>query len=175
MKLNSVMTFLAMFSVPALAHAQTNSACVSRAEANALFVTTLPDLIDGVRNKCAPSLPSSAFLPSQGRALVERYRASSPGDWSSARKAFLKMGGGDDEAGTKFVTALPDETLKTVLGTAFAVVVANDIKPGDCGQIDRFVAALSPLPPANIAEIITGLIVLAGNKPNNKFRVCPDS
>jgi hypothetical protein len=171
-KLYSAAAALALASVPGLVQAQASAACVSRAEANALFANTLPDVLEGVRNKCASSLPANAFLTTQGPALVARYRASASGDWALARSGFVKMMGSKGETEDKLVAALPDQALQGLLTTAFSVVVANDIKVKDCPDIDRFVAALSPLPAANVAEIVTGLISMGGSGKSEPFQIC---
>lgn len=168
------MAMLAMVSLPSLAQAQAQTACVSRAEANALFMNTIPDLIEGMRNKCAASLPSSAFLPSQGQALVARYRAIPPADWGLARSAFVKMMGSKDKSGAKMMAAMPDEALKGLLGTAFTIVISERMTEKDCPMADRFIGALSPLPPSNIATIVTELMVIGSRGDRDGFRICPE-
>ena len=162
---------LALASIPSLVQAQASATCVSRAEANALFANTLPDITEGLRDKCASTLPANAFLATQGSSLVARYRASAPADWTLARSAFVKMMGAKDATAVKMVAALPDQALKGLLGAAFSVVVADDIKVKDCPNIDRFVAALSPLPAANVAEIVTGLISMGGSGKSEPFQI----
>jgi len=165
----------ALAAVPSIAHAQAGAACMTRAEANALIIVAMPDAIEGTRNKCASTLPASSFLSSQGPALVSRYRQSGTGNLDLARAAFLKMAGEDKSDEAKIFAAMPEEALRGLLGTAFAVAIANDVKVADCPNIDRFIAALSPLPPSNVAEIITGLIAIAGGKTDNSFRLCKES
>jgi hypothetical protein len=173
-KLSCAAAALALAAIPSMAQAQAGAACLSRAEANALFANTLPDVMEGVRNKCASALPPSAFLTTQGPSLVARYRASASGDWALARSGFVKMMGAKGQTEAKMMAAMPDQALQGLLGAAFSVVVAEDIKLKDCPQIDRFVAALSPLPAANVAEIVTGLIVLGGAGNDDKFQLCRD-
>lgn len=173
-KLNWIAAALALASTPSLAQAQAGAACLSHAEANALFANTLPDVMNGIRGKCAAALPPGAFLTTQGSALVARYRASASGDWALARAGFVKMMGAKGQTESKMMAAMPDQALQALLGTAFSVVVAEDIKVKDCPQIDRFVAALSPLPAANVAEIVTGLILLGGAGKNDSFQLCRD-
>lgn len=164
---------MALSAVPSLAQAQAG-ACMTRAEANALFIVALPDVIEGTRDKCAATLPASSFLTSQGLALVSRYRQSSSGNLGPARAAFLKMAGEGKNEEAKILAAMPEDALRGLLGTAFAVVVANDVKVKECPNIDRFVAALSPLPPSNVAEIVTGLIAIAGSGKDDPFRLCAE-
>lgn len=44
------------------ATAATTENCLSEIEGAAVFAAMLPDLIDGLRDKCAAHLPASAFL-----------------------------------------------------------------------------------------------------------------
>lgn len=173
--MNCIAAALVLAGMPAIAQAQAASTCVTRAEANALFASTLPDIVDGVRNKCEASLPASAFLRTEGHALVARYRSAGSADWSAARSGFVKIVGSGGQAEAKMIAAMPDAVLKGFLGTAFASVVTDDIKLKDCAQIDRFVSALSPLPASNIGEIVTGLIALSGSDKKEPFQLCKDS
>jgi hypothetical protein len=177
MRGTKLMSLAALAAVPSMAQAQAQAgaACMTRAEANALFVVALPDVIEGTRAKCASALPAGSFLSSQGPALVSRYRQAGTGNLGLARVAFLKMAGEDKSEEAKILAAMPEVALRGLLGTAFSVVVANDIKVADCPNIDRFVAALSPLPPSNVAEVVTGLIAIAGGKADDPFRLCKES
>ena len=172
---NRLAAALLAAAIPSMAQAQAGAACLSRAEANALFAHALPDLIEGIRGKCAASLPAGAFLPSQGGTLIARYRSAGTDNWALARQGFTKMMGTKGDMESKMMAAMPDAALKGLLGTAFSVAVTEDIKTKDCSQIDRFVAALSPLPAANVAEIITGLMVLGGADKSGEFQLCKES
>jgi len=70
---------------------------------------------------------------------------------------------------------MPDDTLKSVIGTAFNVVVGNYLNPADCSKIDSLVAALAPLPISNVATILVSIGGLVGSEKNDSFRICPNN
>lgn len=167
---------LAALSIPANLHAQaqTQAACMTEAEATALFSYALPEMLNTVANKCAKTLPASSFLASKGTALVASYRSSVATDWPLAKAAFLKSAGPDDSDGARILAEMPDDALKALVGTALNVVVGSDIKPANCPKIDSIVAALAPLPISNISSLLVSIMGLAGGK-DEKFQICPKS
>lgn len=175
--MNRLCKFAALLSLaasPTIAQAQATSACLTRAEANALFANTMPDLVEGMTKKCQALLPKSAFLPTQGAALVARYKAAPTADWALAKSGFVKMMGQEDDAASKMMAALPDEAVRALLGTAFGVAIAEKVKAKDCPMIDRFIGALSPLPPSNIATIVTELMLIGAKEEKDPLKICPE-
>ena len=162
--------FLALISSPAVAQEQAPSQCLTAPEARALFTFVIPEAIEGVAAKCKTALPSTAFLPSSSAATIAKFREAAKGGWPAARAAFLKISGPDKE--TEVVAKMSDKALQPFVSEAFAGVVANDVKPADCPKIDRFVAALAPIPPSNVADLITALIGLVGEKKGDDLKLC---
>jgi hypothetical protein len=130
-------------------------------------------MLNTVADRCAKALPASSYMPTHSKALVASYRATSASAWPQAKVAFFKLGGDDNSEGAKILRAMPDETLKSVVGTAFNVVIGNDIKEADCPKIDSLVAALAPLPISNVATILVSLGGLVESGKDDSFRICP--
>jgi hypothetical protein len=147
--------------------------CLTQPEATAIFNYALPEMLASISKKCAAALPPKAFLTSQANQYVARYRTSAAANWSTAKAAFVKVAGADEKEG-KILAALPDDTLKSLLGTGIGTAVTGDVNPADCPQIDRIVAALAPLPLTNISTIFVEILSLDGKKPGKKhdFRIC---
>ena len=155
--------------------ASTQSACLTEKEAVAFFSFALPEMLNTVADKCQRSLPTSSFLSTRSKELVSSYRTASTSAWPQAKAAFFKLGGEDNSDGAKMLRAMPDDTLKSVVGTAFNVVVGNDLKPTDCSKIDSLVAALAPLPISNVATILVSIGGLVGSERDDSFRICPNN
>jgi hypothetical protein len=155
---------------PAMAQAQKMPGCLTDSEASALFTFVIPEAIDGVSKKCSASLPESAFLRAHSVETVTRFRTAAASSWPAARAAFLKVGGGGDDA--KQIAELPDSALQPFVAATIAQIVSKDLKPADCPKVDRFVAALAPIPAPNVAELITSLMILVGTKRGDDFRLC---
>ena len=152
------------------AQAQGANACLTQAEANALFSYVAPEALDSVVKKCATSVPAAAFLNSSAPALVSRYRAEAAPKWPAARTAFSKIMGSERDA-SKVFDAMPDDAVKALISTSFAVVITNDIKVESCDGVDKLVAALSPLPLQNLAGLITSIMSLT-DKGKGNLNLC---
>jgi hypothetical protein len=163
---------LAALALPANAFAA-GPACLTEKEAIAFFSYALPEMLNTVSNRCEKALPSTSYLSTHSKALVANYRATSASAWPQAKLAFFKLGGDDNSDGAKILRAMPDETLKSVVGSAFNVVVGNDIKEADCPRIDSLVEALAPLAISNVATILVTLGGLVESGKNDSFSICP--
>jgi hypothetical protein len=161
---------LAFLGSPAMAAAQTKSACVTDTEARALFAYMMPEALDGVMKTCKPTLSPTSYLATRGDETVIRYRAAAASSWTAARGAFLKVAGEKDEG--EIIAKMSDAALKPFVSEAFAGVVAKDVKASDCPKIDRFVAALAPMAPENVAELIAALVGLVGGKEKEDLNLC---
>jgi hypothetical protein len=167
---------LAALALPTQSIAQKASECLSPAEAQSLLVVALPDIVSAVTDKCKAVVGPKAYLARSGADLVARYRASGSESWPAARKAISKMVGAE----AKLLEALPDEAMRGFFSAGVTTAVAGDIKPETCGDIDRGISALAPLPPENIASLI-GLILEMdsrrkskdGAKAKGPLNICP--
>jgi hypothetical protein len=167
---------LAAFALPTQAVAQKASECLSPVEAQSLLVVALPDIVSAISDKCKTVVGPKAYLTRSGADLVARYRASGTESWPAARKAISKMVGAE----AKLLEALPDEAMRGFFSAGVTAAVAGDIKPDTCGDIDRGISALAPLPPENIASLI-GLILEMesrrkskdGAKAKGPLNICP--
>jgi hypothetical protein len=143
--------------------------CVSEAEAVAVFAAMMPDMIDGLRGKCAAHLPANAFLVASGDALIARYKVLADQRWPAAKLAFGRIAG-DEELTSK----MPDQYLRPLIGSVVGSELIKDIKIEDCAGANRIVESLAPLPPENVATLVGTIVVLADDKKGqkNSFPIC---
>jgi len=164
--------FLALAASASGAQAQEQSACLTESEANALFVYSIPEVLDGVAKTCNSQLPQSAFMPKHSTETIARFRAAANGKWPEARAAFLKMSGAGKEDNAKVLESLPDSALQPFVAATLSTLVSKKIQPQDCRKVDRLAAALAPLAPGNVAALFTALVGMVGK---DGFQVCePD-
>jgi hypothetical protein len=164
---------LALAGTSSMAAAQAPSKCLTEPEAAALFEYAMPELLDSVAKKCGPALPSQAFLSTQATQLVTRYRASAASKWPTAKAAMIKAAGGEAEKTDKIFNALPDDTLKSLLTAGLATAITGDIQAAKCSRIDKLTAALAPLPPSNVSQIIVQIVALESEKKkSSKLMIC---
>lgn len=179
----SIITALATAAVaaclPALAIAQSAKQCLTPKEAQGLITFALPDVITGVANKCSPSLPPKSYLSTNGADLAARYRAATAPNWPVAKQAMRKF----IELDSDMMAALPDDALKGFFGAGVSTAIVKEIKLEQCGDIDRLMQVVAPLPPENMSALVGILLEISTrpkaqalqNKSKMPFNICAAS
>ncbi|MCB2044753.1 MAG: hypothetical protein H6915_06360 [Novosphingobium sp.] len=159
---------LAAMAQPTLARADE---CISEPEIAAMAIYAMPSLITSVSNFCAPHLPATGYLASEGAALSSRYAEVRADSWPLAKTALLKLAasGRTADKEREIFAQLPDEALQPLVDAIIVQKLAADMKPGDCGRIERGVRIFAPLPPENTGELIAFVISMA---KSDKMPVC---
>jgi hypothetical protein len=152
------------------AMAATPENCVSEAEATAVFAAVMPDIIDGLRDKCAAHLPANAYIVRNADDLVARYKILADQRWPEAKLAFGKIAG-DVEMGKK----MPDEFFRPLIGSVIGAKMFEEISPGDCSGASRVVESLAPLPAENVSMLIGAVLTMADKGKGSKMPVCKGS
>ena len=168
-KIADALACLFLVSMPVEAMAKTD-ACMTREEARALALFILPDAVASLREKCDATLPVDAYLKTSGAS--ERFRTDRDKNWPLARLAFAKMGGG----GAAF-DLIGEKATRALITGAITAGITRDVKPKACGGADRMLAALAPLPTANIGMLLDSFFLLGlGNAADKSggFKICPD-
>ncbi len=149
--------------------------CLSPVEFTALATYALPSVITGTIQRCDATLPPDAFLKTDGTRLAARYAPASDAAWPTAKAAFLKLTGGNDQGGGSLVHGLSDNALQQIVDTAIAAKIGDALPAERCGTANRLIQLLAPLPPESTAGVIA-LAVGLGTKSGRKigpFTVCP--
>ena len=137
----------------------------------------LPDIITSVSSKCAPSIGPDGYLTRSGKDLADRYRVAAAPSWPAAKTALRKFVGPEVE----FLDNMPDEALKGFFGAGVSTAIVKDIKPEQCGDIDRVMRLLAPLPAENMSQLV-GILLEIGARPKAQaaaakakapFSICP--
>lgn len=163
----SVLGMALALSLTTATSAAPTGECLSEAEGTAVFAAMLPDMIGGLRDKCAAQLPADAYIVTNGEAMVARYRALADERWPLAKQAFGRIAG-DEEMAAK----LPDEYFRPLLGAMVGGELVKDIKAEDCSGANRIVENLAPLPPENVAALIGAILVLADKDGKDGLPMC---
>lgn len=151
--------------------------CLTAAEFSALSSYALPSIITGTADRCAATLPASAWLRRNGSELATRYAVAKPAAWPAAKAAFLKLGGSSANAeAANLLRSLPDTSLQPMFDTLIAGMIGQQLPTERCGMVDRVVRLLAPLPPENTAELIAVLVGIgakSGRAKVGSFSLCP--
>lgn len=122
--------------------------CLTEAEAQAVALVALPEIIRQTGVACAGELPATSLLRRARSPLLDRYDAEADRAWPAARAAMVKLSNPEAEA------LLGSQFARPLLTTLAAPLIVGRVATKDCGTIDRLVTLLAPLPPRNAAGVI---------------------
>lgn len=165
MKRNGIAAFAAAWlALASAAGAQAATPCLAPQEADALFTALAPEAIRSVARTCAPVLPAPGLLGGRSEAMAEKFEARAASTLPLAEKAIAKITGNE----------LPDPTLlQPLIKTLAGPMIASNVKPESCGQIDLALGLVEPLPAENLTGLLVLLMQLSGNKEMPQdFNIC---
>jgi len=176
MRRPAFLTAAALIVLPQVAAAAViDQPCLTPREVAAVSGYALPSLISGTAQRCAASLPESAFLRTSSHQMAQKYAARKAVVWPETKAALIKLSGGTNDKAAELFKSMPDETLQQIADSMVSGIVTEKLPVARCGTIDHLLALLSPLPAENTAELIalTVGLVSRGDKPTlGKFAVC---
>lgn len=156
MRMFSTLLAAAALTLPGIAAAQSNAACIPQREAEALFLYMAPEVIRQTGVKCAANLPANALMRRQNGAFLAKFQAESAGAWPLARNAIARIAGADIRQ------ILDSQFAQPVVAAMVAPLLTAEIRAQDCGSIERVVSLIEPLPARNAAALVTTIVQLAG-------------
>lgn len=173
--------FASVVALAALATAQTahaqQQACVAAADLGDAVVYAMPIAFDAARTACANRFTRGGFMATGGDAFIASFRAGQNTAWPGAfrlLKTFMadesRTGAGMDM--TEMLTALPEESLRPFVDGMVGQMIVGEIKGDSCGQIERGLELISPLPKENVGGLFAFIAEMADfkNPP-----ICPES
>lgn len=128
----------------------------------------LPHLLSGVRSTCASKLSSGGYLATNGQTLLARYSQGSQAAWPAAKSALLELGGKQNAEMTRMFGQMPDSALKPFVDATITSMVASKLKLENCGDVERGLELLAPLPADNVAGIAGFLFEIAQRDKKSK-------
>ena len=141
--------------------------CMSEAEADAVLITVLPDILEGAGRACAGALPATSILRQGLAPLIDGFRSEAVGLRPSALQGFAKMTGTILPAGQESV-------LLPMLSKTLSAEFAKSIAVRDCPVVEELVTAVAPLPVRNMSRLLRAIVQLdAGKKGGGPLPICP--
>lgn len=136
----------AMLAMPTSALAQTP--CLTTAEAEAITLVALPDIILETGRVCT-TLPATSLVRRTSGPLLARYQAEADRAWPNARGAIAKL-----SDSRMSMLLLQSDYARPLITSLIAPLIVGRVQQADCGTIDRMVTLLEPLPPRNTAGLV---------------------
>ena len=162
MKRTALGSALALSALISAQTAQAQKHCVEPEDAADAVVYMMPTAYESTLSACENEFNSDSFLTSDaGRAFIDGFRGQQDQRWSGAYrffKVFIQKETKGDDAMGEMLANLPEEALRPLIDGLLGQIIAKEIKPNTCGKIDRVVELLSPLPPENIAGLMSFIL-----------------
>jgi hypothetical protein len=168
---------LALAAVGQAQAAQAQQACIAPADLGDTMIYALPIAYDATRVACGRQLRSEGFFTRGGDRFISSFRARQNAAWPGAfrtMKVLLAEEGAKGKAGDLDILALaqamPESNLRPFVDGLIGQMIAEEIKPENCGKIERGMELLSPLPVENVAGLMGFAVEMLGlDKP----ALCP--
>ena len=159
------------------AQAQQAAACIPSADLADGVVYAMPIAFDAVRTVCAAQLPRDGFMATGGEGFIASFRARQDQTWPGALRMLKVFMAEKDGAAASpdadiaaMITALPEASLRPFVDGIVGQMIAGEIKPKSCAQIERGLKLVSPLPSENVGGLIAFIAEFADMK---EPAVCP--
>ena len=156
--------------------AQTQQAetCLTRPELRGMIAYFMPTVLQSAIDTCSPQLKPDSFLLGRAPKLVGSLEAGRAEAWPMAKQAITKIGNSRTKGSGDMLANLPEEAVGPMINAVIAQELSSEIKPESCGDINRVMTPLEPLPAANMIDLITEALALAG-RSDKKMRLCVES
>lgn len=149
--------------------AQAQRPCVTTAEAEALALVAMPQIIRETGRVCAGRLPTASLVGRADGPFIAKYDAAADQAWPRARAAVGKLALGLADG------LLASDFARPLLVSLIAPQIVGRIDVGDCAVLDRLVTQFEPLPPRNVAGVVvTSLAYLKRQRAAGKRIDVPD-
>ncbi len=160
---------------PQIASAQQ---CVERADLADGVTYLMPMMYQAFQKQCAGQLSADGFLNTQGSAFIAPYEAAREESWSGAYRLFGEFAKRGRSSGrssqiSESFGEMPSEVLRPVFDAMIQIELAKIFKPEICGDVERVIEPLAPLPPENLGMFVANLVGMMPKIRNPE--ICPVS
>ena len=114
----------------------------------------LPIAFEGYLSTCNTVLPRDGFARTNASRIHAKFAEGADAAWPGAKAAMLQMAAKDAGDMTAMLEVMGDDALRPFVDSLIASMVAGEIKTESCGDIERALEILDPLPADNYAELI---------------------
>lgn len=150
--------------------------CMEAKQADALMLMFAPPLFRSLGEACNGHLSADSPLADPDSAFIRKFELAADDEFDSALAGIGRL------TGTELPPGLDRKTVRQLVTAFMPKDLVKNIKPEQCGAIERLVVALAPLPPANFASVVTSIVVISqkdekgdgdmsGKGPD--FNICP--
>ena len=175
MKTSAFAASAAMLALSTAQTAQAQQTCYSPDDLADAAVYMMPIAYDSAKSTCAKRLKADGFMARSGDKFIAPFRAKQAKAWPGAFRVMKKQLAGRSFSGMSgkdivaMVSTMPTSAVRPLADGMIGQMIAGEIKPAQCGQIERGMELLSPLPPENIAQLFP---LVADFASLSNFKLC---
>lgn len=120
----------------------------------------LPALFAGFRATCSAELADDGYVARNADRLAAKFAQGADAHWPAARETLFMLGQ-DEGMDREMLREMPDDALKPFVTALLQQMVATEVKPAQCPDIERGLELIDPLPADNIAGVIGFMVEMA--------------
>lgn len=166
---------------PSLAQGAT---CVKPADLADAATYTMPLAMDALQASCADALPGNSFVLSQGDAFAGKFMPLRDAAWPGARRflmTFVEKGSATDDGAAgassaggfvELVAAIDGDELRPFVDGIAREMLAQEIKPAACGDVEKLLPLIAPLPAENYGALLATVIGFV-SVDRDDLNLCP--
>jgi len=155
------------------AQAAATDQCLTRPELRGMIAYVLPSVVNSAATRCSTGAATDSFFASRAPQLLAELEPARVAAFPMARQAFKKFGGDKDRSTMAIFDALPEEVFRPIVEAVVTEKIGGSIKPESCGDIDRIMKTIAPLPSANVTDLLTEVVMVAARN-DRKMRTCAE-
>ncbi|GAB5347531.1 hypothetical protein [Alteriqipengyuania sp. 357] len=160
--------------------------CIARADLADATTYAMPLFLDGLRTKCAKVLQEDSFVLGESAELGQRFEPLRDEAWPGMRRilfGFIESESSKNSEGAQeakpymsgvveMLMEMKGEELRPFVDAMATQMIAEEIKPATCGDIEAVLPLLAPLPPENYGGLMSTILGLVADG-DDKLQICP--
>mgnify|MGYP001188065241 FL=1 len=148
----------------------------------------MPLFVEALQSSCADVLPANSYVMNEGPALAAEFQPLRDQAWPGARR--LLVGLIEDKTGANRANAeaagpgmggvvqtlmrMEGDELRPFVDAIAMQIIAEEIEPDTCGDVDALMPLLAPLPPENYGALLATLMGFV-EKKDGELSFCKET
>lgn len=159
--------------------------CVQPEDVADATTYAMPLFVEALQSSCAETLPSSSYVMKEGAAFATRFEPMRDRAWPGARRLLVsfieqKTGANREDAENagpemggvmQTLMRMEGDELRPFVDAIAMQMIAEEIEPGTCSDVDTLMPLLAPLPPENYGALVATLMGLV-EKKDSGISIC---
>jgi len=160
--------------------------CIEPADLADATTYTIPLMLQSAQASCADVLRADSFVLSQGSEFAARFEPLRDAAWPGTRRVLVNVienKTGVDRAAAEQAPAdaggvmqmlmrMEGDELRPFLDALATQMIAGEIKPQTCMDIETLLPLLAPLPAENYGALVSAILGLVAGDADDDLPIC---